>query len=54
MSTLPIRAPHLPQALLPIPGFKRAVAVALMLLDVFTEAQQQARAAHKQYPFADW
>jgi hypothetical protein len=54
MSTLPIRAPHLPQSLLPIPGFARVVSAVLTAIDVFTEAQRQAAAAHKRYPFADW
>ena len=26
----------------------------LTVIDVFAEAQHQARAAHKRYPFADW
>jgi len=53
MSTLPIRAPHLPEVL-PLTGFGRIVSVLVTVVDVFTEAQQQARAAHKRYPFADW
>lgn len=53
MSTLPIQAPHVPQVW-PIAGFGRVVAAVLTMLDVFTEAQQQALAAHKRFPFADW
>lgn len=53
MSTLPIRALHLPQVR-PLPGFARLVSVVLSVFDVFTEAQNRARAAHKQFPFADW
>ncbi len=50
MTTLPIRAPQAPV----LPGFARVVSTVLIILDVFTEAQDRARAAHKQYPFADW
>ena len=48
MSTLPLNVPHVPQ---PITGFGRVIAT---VIDVFTEAQQQAIAAHKCYPFIDW
>ncbi|MFN3657317.1 MAG: hypothetical protein ACK4UO_08705 [Pseudolabrys sp.] len=52
MSTLPLRAPNVPA--LPATGLARAVAALLLVIDVFAEAQAQARVAHKQYPFADW
>jgi hypothetical protein len=51
MSTLPLRAPHVPQ---PLAGFTRVIAALATVIDVFAEAQQQAIAAHKRYPFADW
>jgi hypothetical protein len=53
MSTLPIRASHTAHTW-QVPSFARAVAAMLTVIDVFTEAQNKARAAHKQYPFADW
>lgn len=52
MSTLPVQAPRLPA--LHIPRFARVVSAALLVLDVFTEAQALAAQAHKRYPFADW
>ncbi len=54
MTTLPLRAsdvPALPQLRL---GFARVLAVFATALDVFAEAEQQAAAAQKAYPFADW
>ena len=51
MSTLPIRAPHVASG---FPGFARVIAALATFLDVLVEAQQQAIAAHKRYPFADW
>jgi hypothetical protein len=51
MSTLPLRAPHVPQ---PFTGFTRVLAALATVIEVFAEAQQQAIAAHKRYPFADW
>jgi hypothetical protein len=53
MSTLPIQASPMPQVW-PIPGFARVVSLASTVLDVFTEAHQQALAAHKRFPFAEW
>ncbi len=50
MSTLPLRAPHVPA----IPGLARLAAALAMMMDVFVEAQDAARAAHKRLPFADW
>jgi len=52
MSSLPLHAPH-PVAL-PAPGFGRVVAFVTTMFEVFNEAQARARAAHQQYPFADW
>jgi hypothetical protein len=52
MSTLPIRAPL--TATWSFPSFGRFIAVATSLLDVFVEAQNQARAAHNRFPFAAW
>jgi hypothetical protein len=52
MSTLPIRVPQFQT--LPLPGFGRVIAFVSTVLDVFNEAQARARAAHQQYPFADW
>ena len=51
MSTLPLRVPHVPQ---PLAGFARVISAIATVIDVFAEAQQQAIAAHKRYPFADW
>jgi len=53
MSTLPIRAPYVPQVW-PLTGFGRVVSVLVTALDVIVEAQEQARAAHERYPFAEW
>jgi hypothetical protein len=53
MSTLSIRVPHVPQVW-PIPAVARFISVVRMVLDAFAEAQEQARAAQKQYPFAEW
>jgi len=50
MSTLPLRASHVPA----FPAFARAAAFVLMVIEVFAEAQRQARAAHARYPFAEW
>jgi hypothetical protein len=51
MSTLPLRALHEPQ---PFAGFGRIISALATVIDVFAEAQRQAIAAHKRYPFADW
>ena len=51
MSTLSLRAPHVPHVW---HGFARVGAAIMTVLDVFAEAQLQASAAHKKYPFADW
>jgi hypothetical protein len=38
----------------PIAGFARIISVIATVIDIFAEAQQQAIAAHKRYPFVDW
>ena len=50
MTTYRIRATHVPEAWV-FPNFTRVVAFLNVALDVFAEAQQMARAAHKRYPF---
>lgn len=50
MTTLPIRAPVVP----PLSGFARVLSYLEIAIEIFAEAQQQAAAAHKRYPFADW
>jgi hypothetical protein len=50
MSTLPIRAPIVP----PLAGLARMISYFNLAIEVFAEAQQQAAAAHKRFPFADW
>lgn len=50
MSTLPIRAPLVP----PLMGFARVISFLTIAIEVFAEAQREAVAAHKRYPFADW
>jgi len=51
MTTLPLRAPQLAQ---PFSGFARVISVIATVIDVFAEAQQQAVAAQKRYPFCEW
>lgn len=53
MTTLPIAA-HVPHNSWRVLGFMPAINAVLAVFDVFSEAQSRARAAHKQYPFADW
>jgi hypothetical protein len=50
MATYRIRASHVPEAWV-FPKFARIVAFLNAALDVFAEAQQMARDAHKRYPF---
>jgi hypothetical protein len=50
MTTLLIRAPMLPS----LSGFTRVILFVTVLIDVFTDAQRDASAAHKKYPFAEW
>jgi hypothetical protein len=52
MSTLPLRASDVQPVSLP--GIARLVSAVVMVIDVFAEAQAQARAAHQKYPFAEW
>jgi len=52
MSTLPLRALHIPHVRL-MPSFTRVFAIFVTAIDVFAEAQDMARAAHKRYPFAE-
>jgi hypothetical protein len=49
MSTLPLRVPHVP----PFNGLARVASFIGTLFEVFAEAQQQAIAAHRRYPFID-
>ncbi|MGN6569849.1 MAG: hypothetical protein ACTHLO_00360 [Pseudolabrys sp.] len=53
MTALTLRAS---QALLasPLAVFGRLFSQIAVYLDVFAEAQKQAIAAHRQYPFGDW
>ena len=50
MTTLPIHAPIVPS----LSGLARVIAYFDIAIDVFVETRQQAIAAHKRYPFADW
>jgi hypothetical protein len=50
MTTLPIRAPIVP----PLAGLARLIAYFDIAMEVFAEAQEQAAAAHKRFPFAAW
>lgn len=50
MTTLPIRAPTVPS----LSGITRVISFVTMLVDVFADAQRDASAAHKKYPFAEW
>jgi hypothetical protein len=57
MSTLPIRAPQTqvawPVFAWPMAGFARLRTLVSAVIDVFAEAQAQARAVHNRYPFAE-
>lgn len=50
MTTLPVRAPILPT----LAGFGRVVVFFATFFEVIADAQRQASAAHKRYPFAEW
>ena len=50
MSTFSLHASQAPAT----PSLARLVAAIAMVLDVFVEAQDAARAAHKRLPFVDW
>jgi hypothetical protein len=53
MSTLPLRALHVPHFLRPS-GFSHVVSVIAAVFDSFAYAKEQARLAHKRYPFGRW
>jgi hypothetical protein len=38
----------------PVPGLARVLVLVFILMDVFAEAQDMERAAHRRYPFAEW
>jgi len=50
MSILQVHAP----VVLPLGGFARVISFFKTFAEVFLEAQREAAAAHKRYPFADW
>ena len=50
MATLPIRAP----IVMPLVGFGRVVLFFSAFFGVIADAQRDASAAHKRYPFAEW
>jgi hypothetical protein len=50
MSTLRIRASHLPEASV-LPRLASIVSFVGAVIEVFAEADELARAAHKRYPF---
>lgn len=50
MSTLRVHAPTVP----PIAGLARVISLLNILFEAFVEAQREASAAHKRYPFAEW
>jgi hypothetical protein len=52
MSTLSIRAPHVPYGWL-LPNFARIVSFVEAVLDVLADADRQASAARARYPLAD-
>jgi hypothetical protein len=55
MTTLPVQAPSTPKILeWPRAALSHVVALALEVLDVFAEAERQAREAEKRYPFTVW
>jgi hypothetical protein len=51
MSTLEMRAQHLPKARSLFGGFARVVSIVRDVLGAFTEAQRQAYEAERRYPF---
>ncbi|MCF8476461.1 MAG: hypothetical protein K9G60_05490 [Pseudolabrys sp.] len=50
MTTLPIRALHMPQ--IRIPGLARFIAVVSVVIEVYSEALIKAREAERLYPYA--
>jgi hypothetical protein len=51
MSTLEMRAAHLPKAESRFGGFARFVSIVHNVFEVLEEAQRQAREAERRYPF---
>jgi hypothetical protein len=55
MSTLSVRAPSAPKIFsLPAVFLSRAIAFALVVIDVYAEAQRQVKEAERHYPFMAW
>lgn len=54
MFTLPLRTTDVPNLPHIWSGFARVAAVIATVIDVYVEAEQQAIAAQKAYPFAVW
>jgi hypothetical protein len=52
MSTLAVRAPAKFSA--PLRSFAQLLDAAVMVIEVFAEAQQLAYEAKQRYPFIDW
>jgi len=50
MIALPVRAP----SLLTFTGFGRVMVFLTTFFEVIVDAQREAAAAHKRYPFAEW
>lgn len=50
MTTLPVRAPTFP----PFAGFGRVMVFLTAFFEIIADAQREAAAAHKRYPFAEW
>ncbi len=50
MATLRVRAP----IVMPLVGFGRVVLFFSAIFEVIVDAQRDASAAHKRYPFAEW
>jgi hypothetical protein len=50
MTALPVHASVLP----PLAGFGRVISFFVMFFEVVADAQRDAAAAHKRYPFAEW
>jgi hypothetical protein len=54
MSTLEMRASHLPKTQPLFGGFARVASLLRDVLDVFVEAQRQAHEAERRYPFTSY
>ena len=50
MSTFQVHAPVMP----PLGGFARVISFFKTFAEVFLDAQCEAAAAHKRYPYTDW